>query len=902
MSRWAGWGSRPRAASGNRPEEPRANPLWRKAPLALARDRTLFGAVACAAALLALAAASSPLFAKAVGNAALVSRLSELTPMGAGLVVSSSTITSPGDSVPPADVVAGAVTAVYGVKLVRDPIATDLTAAVGTEVPGRVPEETPPDVRLTARTGALSHVRKLSGGGEGAWIADTVAKTWGLRPGDDLVLVGKSSARRTHVRVAGIYEALWKEPERTPYWVNLAADIYPRNPGDQPPPTLAFVPGDEIRALYNRTGGGAIERIGEFPLATSSLTLEQARLVEEHFHEAEVSCGEALQGFSACESSDGLGNAVRGAETTIAAVTPIGSLLAAAGALVALAVVAAAGAYLVARRRAEAQLLFARGERASAFAARSALEALLPALVGTLVGLVLAVGIVRLLGSHGAIDGAGLRAAAVAAATRLPLGLALLAIVAGVAFLSQFEIGRPRGTGLRLVPWELVLAGLAVWIYLDLRSGGGIVGGAHGGVAHPSISVFLFPVLCVAAAAVFLARVLRLGLRVHGRRGAGLSTPLYLAVRRLAAGRGLATLLVAAAAVSLGAFLYAQALVATLDRSADVKAHVAVGSDFQALINHEDRLPQGTSVSLTKVDLEYAGASLEDGRQFDLMAIDGRTFGRAAFWDPKWGSLARILAALARPAQPGVVPVVVAGATLPSETLDTLAGPLPVRAVASVPAFPGMSADRPLVVTTEQALERASDRSGRSNPMQQGSERTYVWGKGSPDDVEGAVRASGVTPYYIVTVDSVLGEPDIAAEIRSFGFLRALGIGVGLLAILGLLFYLQARQRGRILASALSRRMGLRGEKEALAVGAELAAVLLVAFATGAVVSLAAARIVLPHVDPLATLAPAPLFRTPLEAVLVAGICVLVVASIGGALVQWAARRANVANVMRLGE
>lgn len=879
----------------------RPDPLWRKAPLALFRDRWLLGAVACATGLLALAAAASPLFVRAVGNAAFASKVSALTPFGAGLVVSVDGLV--GTGAPPApDVVAAAGAGVYATPFVRDPIVTEVTAPVETDRPGRAPSETSPKVRLMARTGALAHVDRLAGqAGSGVWIADTVARALHLEPGDELTLAGD---HRVSVRVDGIYRALWKEPAGTAYWINFAHDIYAQGPAFPPPPTFMFANPDRLESLYRAVGGGRVQHLGEFTVEPG-LTLDEARIVEANFEEgaeevdAQKGCGPGF-GLSGCQTSNGLRTALIEADVTTAAVTPLATLLAAAGILIALGVVAASGAYSVARRRVEAQLLFARGERASTFAARAALEAVLPALVGTAVGLGLAVGIVRLFGSSGTIDASGLRAAGTAAATPLPVGLLLLAAVAGFAFRRQFDVGRPRAPWLRRVPWELALLGLAAYLYLDLSSGG-LVGGGAAGVVHPSLAVFLFPIVSVAAVAALVARLLRWRLRRLGPRGAALPVSVYLALRRLAAGRGLVALLVTAGAISLGAFLYAQALVATLDRSARVKAHVVVGSDFQALVNEGDTLPPDSPYPLTKVALEYAGASLASpaGPDLDLLVIDPPTFSRAVFWDPTWRPLVRIMQGLERSGRPGVLPVVVAGARLPALPLFTDAGAIRVRTVATVPAFPGMTAKRPLVVTTYDALDRRTRRTGLPNPIRQGSARSYVWGKGPAEGVEGALRSSGVTPYYVVTAASVLAEPDIAAETRSFGFLRALGIAAGLLAVVGLVLYLQTRQRSRILASALSRRMGLRGRLGALAISLELGGALLVAYLVGGTVSLAAARLVLPHVDPLANLAPPPLFRTPLGAVAFAAAGLLVVAVLGGGLAQRAASRGNLADVIR---
>ena len=62
--------------------------------------------------------------------------------------------------------------------------------------------------------------------------------------------------------------------------------------------------------------------------------------------------------------------------------TPTISLLSAIGLVIAFGLCVAAGLFLVRRRTDEAHVLFTRGEAATVFAARTGLEALLPALAG----------------------------------------------------------------------------------------------------------------------------------------------------------------------------------------------------------------------------------------------------------------------------------------------------------------------------------------------------------------------------------------------------------------------------------------------------------------------------------------------------------------------------------------
>jgi ABC-type antimicrobial peptide transport system permease subunit len=152
----------------------------------------------------------------------------------------------------------------------------------------------------------------------------------------------------------------------------------------------------------------------------------------------------------------------------------------------------------------------------------------------------------------------------------------------------------------------------------------------------------------------------------------------------------------------------------------------------------------------------------------------------------------------------------------------------------------------------------------------------------------------------ILTADEARRDPSVTAFTRSFSFLEALGFAAGLLAVAGLLLYLQVRQRSRALSYALSRRMGLARTSQSLSLALELGAMLLAAFVVATVVSLAVARLVLTRIEPLASISPVPLFSAPV-ALLGATFFALLAAIVAGAwLATRSAEKENVAEVLRL--
>ncbi|MGZ8615362.1 MAG: FtsX-like permease family protein, partial [Actinomycetota bacterium] len=114
--------------------------------------------------------------------------------------------------------------------------------------------------------------------------------------------------------------------------------------------------------------------------------------------------------------------------------------------------------------------------------------------------------------------------------------------------------------------------------------------------------------------------------------------------------------------------------------------------------------------------------------------------------------------------------------------------------------------------------------------------------------------------------------------------------------------YLHAKQRSRVVATTLSDRMGMPRDTMRAASIAELGAMLLVSFLVGTIVGVLSASIVVPSIDPLPTIPPAPLIVTPVAAVAVTAVCLAVASVVGGAIADRGARHRSTAEVMRVAE
>src|SRR6201999_2311252 len=105
--------------------------------------------------------------------------------------------------------------------------------------------------------------------------------------------------------------------------------------------------------------------------------------------------------------------------------------------------------------------------------------------------------------------------------------------------------------------------------------------------------------------------------------------------------------------------------------------------------------------------------------------------------------------------------------------------------------------------------------------------------KGPPDAVARALAASSAHPYFVTTTATFLRDPDVVLATRTYAFMRTVAIASAVLVLIGVLLYLQARQRSQVIASALARRMGLSRATETLSLCLELAAILFFAALAG---------------------------------------------------------------------
>jgi putative ABC transport system permease protein len=849
-------------------------------------------AVVVAALILAATASVGRLFLAAAGDAALAQELREAGGVPALAIVVFSSFEP--DTVGSIDASARSVVRVQGPGLgpaVRTMLGPSIRAAAG----GRVTS-----VQLAARDGFAAHVHPLARtSGQGVWMPDTAARLLGLRPGKALKL---GAGPGVEVRVAGVYQDLARtDGPLDPFWSPLSSVIYTANAERSSAAPLLLVDPDRLAEL-----GPALDLHGrlewDFYPGPGPLTLPRSQALAAEIQQVESAVGDppGPLGKLQATTSSSLAQLVDRARTTMATLTGPVEAISLAGRLLALALVAAAGVYGVRRRRTEVLVLTAQGIGGARIGARSMVEAALAVALGGTLGWALAIALAGVLNPSPVLQLQAVAAARREVVAILAGGLVLYGATTWAAVRSEELERTGRLRQVLVKPWweALVLVVAAAALYeLHTRGVGPVL--TEGGPPQIDRLVVLFPMLFIAGLAGLATRwVARLlghrGLRAAGQRRR--PAPL-LALRRLAAAPRLVLLLVTGSTVALGMLTYAEILVASTQAAAIDKARILVGSDTNVTVQDATPLQGGTGLRTTIVD-RLDGATLPGGEPVDLLAVDPATFVGAAFWDASFAPapLSELLRRLDTPPK-GRLAAILAGPTQPQPAaLEVQATRLPLAVVGTAAAFPGMtSSDRPLLVVSAAQLEAMAKRAGTEPGF-----RFQVWAREDPAAVLAVLRRAGVVPEATSTAHQAMRSPAFVAVSWTFLLLQALGVLAGLVALAGLVLYGQARQRGRVVANALVRRMGLSRAAHRRSVALELAGMLLFAFALGGILALLAAALVYRRLDPMPGIPPPLSLHLP--GTMLAGtlLGVALAAWTGAWLVQRAADRANVAEVMRL--
>ena len=376
----------------------RRRSLWSKAPLVLLRYPGLFVSIAVGALLLALAASAYPLFISSSASELVAARIHDpsYTRWAVGMMYRNGALPLPGpdrhgDIEPRVDAIFEGL--VDSSPYLGDPLESALGPVSPISVAG---EQERRDTRLFTGEQALEHVEILEGSArDGVMVPDLISDALDITPGEQIV-IGSPDDGTVTLPVGGIYRSLYKGGA-SGYWRpwNDALVLYCSDCA--PPPQAVIVPKDRFAEAARAIGLDHAAYAWQAPVLRD-LTLQEAedaaritsRISEEIDDRALLDrCFIAFF----CSRSNGpvwgsaMDDVVRDVHGRLVAIDGPARLLRIAGMLVALVVVAGAGAFVMAARRVESNLLFARGARPRSVGGRSALEAVVPCAVGAGLGL-----------------------------------------------------------------------------------------------------------------------------------------------------------------------------------------------------------------------------------------------------------------------------------------------------------------------------------------------------------------------------------------------------------------------------------------------------------------------------------------------------------------------------------
>jgi putative ABC transport system permease protein len=875
-------------------------PPWTRAPLLGMRQPAVLLAVIGAAAILACASSSAALFLSSASSASLQRLIAARCPDAAYPAIQSkpadrrlpgrdgragAALTATLDRQVPAAMTANGLPAPYRVLQNSDALVTQGTAGPGATS------------ALVYETGALSHVTRLAGSAStrGVWIHNGTARLLGLHVGSTAT-VGTAK-----VRVAGIYRDLATQPV-APFWCSQTALFLNQSYGnDTPPPHLVLA--TDPQTFLSITARNQDLPVANWisPITTHRITLDAARRVNA----SERSAMKQLGGTAAAASRAGaiLGPQGGGYQQSLPDMTSRTSLIrrgltgpvvpiAVGGSVLALLLVGAAGSYWADRRQREVRLLSSRGVGPGALAVKAALELTIPAVIGTVLGWVLAVELVRVIGPSADLDSTAPLTAAVTALIALLVGVGLLSAVAGLRARDATE--RPLGHGrgwAAVVPWELIVLAVAGVLYLRLHSEQAVV--LRQGVAQVNLLLVAFPLLFLLGGAVLLVRLLALTLPWLRRSSAGWGPASYFAVRRITGAVVVSVTLLVAASLPVAVFVYSAAITRTSQVTVDAKAGSYAGSTVDvSTVDKLHRTPALDAVGTIVTRYSQVTLGADDA---EVLAVDPATFARYAFWDDRFADrpLPTLMRDLTRRPADGRLPAIVLtyqpnhssalqlGRT--SRRLDVVARPT---------AFPGQqNASADLVVVDAALLGHVDHFVVNSDEL---------WSTHSAAAAQAAMTAQHARPFVTFTPHGVVDATNYLAVTWSFGYLQALAALVGLIAIGGLLLYLATRQRSRIASYAMGRRMGLTRRAHLRSLLIELGALLAAAWLLGAGLAVAAVYLVYARLDVDPTRRPPPLLTLPVIVFVTSAAVIAVVVLLAAFSAQHSADRADISEVMRL--
>lgn len=754
-------------------------------------------------------------------------------------------------------------------------------------------------IRLLSHTDAIASVTpvvSLDGSPQGVWISSWMAEFAELGLGDQLVSGAClevpidtpciDDVPRTPITVVGIYETLWN-PERSREGLDvipgLAPAVVPQYLSIFGLPNYALLLTTDVLMEDLQVSGTASWAVSlDAPVAGFPELQGHVRSIRQL--ERNVTATNRLvrpletlsagQGPPAVNTT--LPDTLASSSTALRTLDqPFRSVMV-SGIGLGLAAMAAGAAFMVMRRSREFRLLAGEGDRWPDFAKRAAQQLVAPTVVGTALGISLAIFIPSLehAGSGGADE---FRAslsdhlASINISAVIAIGLAGVGIGALViGFLGERALGdrTPLATSEMAAALLVTLSAASVLLWIQVGDGPPTGSGTNARRAgEVDLSVVALPLVVLITAVAISVLVIRRAIMRLDRFALWLPPTALLAWRRVGNSDAGGYVVIGGLGVALGLVLLTTSLVTTLEDTVELKLATEIGSETMAQIGRPLLVPLPEKSTIIRVDLTRTSPG---DRRVQIVAIDTATVGAAVDWPDAYAlTLDEALELLESDVGAGIPVIAIEGQQLPSSGAFGQRYSVRYEVVATVPSVPLATRFGSTLLVSRDRLDgfvsASNERTGGTARPPSELYRRRLVSALPGDEIDAFLTLNGISNVEIVTATQRRADASFVAPRYAFDYLRWFGAVAAIESLLSLIFYLSARRNRRALSTIMLRRMGLTPSRAALVTAIEVTVLTAIGAATALLVSPSITQRLLPRFDPAPGVPPAVATNFPLS-------------------------------------
>jgi putative ABC transport system permease protein len=491
------------------------------------------------------------------------------------------------------------------------------------------------------------------------------------------------------------------------------------------------------------------------------------------------------------------------------------------------------------------------------------------------------------------LTGGAPRTAAYLAGASLALSILVVGVTAAIRCRSLADEHRRRHRFHFLRwPWELLLLAGAALAWQVMSGTTAIQDNNAGVVVHVPARLLVVPLMVIIGAAAFAGRITVVWLRRRTRRAAPRSNALYIGLQRIAREAAIVVVLAAATATPIALAAYGGTVTRSVKASVDAEAGLHVGADVVINVPVNTAIPPALAPHATSVF--RVSQLIISGVQTDLLGVDPRTFAQGAYWDGQINgeTMNQMIAALRAPPAAGTPYPAIGSAGTPTgdQTVRYLSQPPVQYHIRDVPVLPAVRGGYPLMLVPAGSFPFSPD-----NP----AVAHQIWVRGDPVEIRAELARANLPISWIESSDDLFVDTLYDPLTFTFEYLTALSLLGGLVTMVGLLLYLEARTPRHRRSYVMFRRMGLRPRTHRTALLIELGVPLVAGLVGGLALAAGLAKALSGNFDVDVAVPPGTIVSIPVQVITAISVGVLVLATVAASYAQLRIGRANPSEVLR---